>query len=61
MSTEILTLEEVAELTRYDLKYLSNNYMRLFSNRGIRVLRMAPNARPRFYKNEVLKLMETPK
>lgn len=57
----ILTLEEVAAYTRYDLKYLNNNYMKLLAGNGVRVLRLAPNARPRFYKEDIEKLLERAK
>lgn len=54
----ILTLQEVADLTRYDLKYLNNHYMEIFGKQGVRVLRIAPNAKPRFYRTDIIKLLE---
>lgn len=55
---EIITLEEAAKLTRYNLKYLNNHYTHLFTEQGVRILRISPNARPRFYRKEILAMME---
>lgn len=58
---EIITLEEVAALIKYSLQYLNNNYMKLFCDRGVRILRLKPGARPRFYRRDIIKLMEAAK
>lgn len=60
-ASDIITLEEVAQLIKYSLQYLNNNYMKLFCDRGVRILRLKPGARPRFYRSDILKLMETQK
>lgn len=57
---EIITLKEVAELTRYKIGYLYQVY-HLWPARGVRIIKAAPNARPRFYRSEIIRMMESPK
>lgn len=57
---EIITLDEVAKLTKYKKSYLYQIY-NSFRDYGVRILKPAPNARPRFYRSDILKMMESPK
>jgi len=57
---EILTLDDVAKLTKYKKSYLYQIY-NSFRDYGVQILKPAPNARPRFYKSEILKMMEVQK
>lgn len=57
---EILTLDDVAKLTRYKKSYLYQIY-NSFRDYGVRILKPAPNARPRFYKSDILKMLEAQK
>lgn len=59
--SEIVTLQEIADLTKYNIKYLSNNYMKLLVDKGVKVLRIGPNAKPRFYRADILRLLERAK
>ena len=57
---EILTLEEVADLTKYSLGYLRRTYTS-WMDRGVRILKAAPNAKPRFYREDIIKMLEEQK
>ena len=57
---EIITLEEVAKLTKHNKDYLSQIY-NSWREYGVRVLKLAPNARPRFYKSDIIKMLEARK
>lgn len=59
-ASEILTLSEVADLTKYKKGYLYKVY-NSWRDYGVRILKPAPNARPRFYKADILKMMEVQK
>ena len=57
---EIITLEEVAKLTKFNKDYLGQVYS-TWQEYGVRILRISPNAKPRFYKSEILKMLEAKK
>ena len=57
---ELLTLKEVADLTKYKLSYLYKVY-HFWRDRGVRIITATPNASPRFYKTDILKMMEARK
>ena len=57
---EIITLEEVAKLTKFNKNYLRQVY-NSWKDYGVCILKLHPNAQPRFYKSEILKMLESKK
>ncbi len=57
---EIITLEEVAKLTKFNKGYLKQIY-NSWRDYGVRILKMAPNAKPRFYKKDIIRMLEAKK
>ena len=57
---EIITLEEVAKLTKFDKGYLKRRY-NTWRSYGVRILKIAPNAKPRFYRSDILRMLEVQK
>ena len=57
---EIITLKEAAEMLRISPKY-AYKIWGSWRDQGVRVLKTAPNAHPRFYLEDILKMMEKPK
>lgn len=54
---DILTLKEVAELLRFSIHTVYQNWKKW----GLKPYVITPNAKPRFFKSQVLKLLEQPK
>lgn len=57
---EILTLTEAADLLRISRNYAYQVYPK-WREFGVRILRMAPNSPPRFYKADILRMLEKTK
>ena len=57
---EIITLKEAAEILRISPSYVYKIW-HTWRDRGVRVLKDRPNASPRFYLQDILKMMEKPK
>jgi DNA-directed RNA polymerase specialized sigma subunit len=60
LNDEILTLKEVAELLKISPNYVYQIWPS-WRDKGVKVLKAAANSAPRFYKSEILKMMEIPK
>lgn len=57
---DILTLKEVAALIKISMGRAYQTYYN-WPKYGVRILRAGPNYPPRFYKHEILRMMEMPK
>jgi len=57
---EIVTLQEAAAILKISKNYVYQVWP-TWREHGVRVLKMAPNATPRFYLQDLLKMMEKPK
>ena len=57
---EIITLEDVAKLTKFDKGYLKRRY-NAWRDYGVRILKMTPNSKPRFYKSDIIRMLEAQK
>lgn len=57
---EILTLSEVAVLLKIS-KHSVYKIWHEWRDRGVRVLKLRPNSVPRFFKSDILKMMQMPK
>jgi hypothetical protein len=60
MTPQIVTLKEVAEIIRIKVSYAYKIWP-TWRDKGVRVLKTAPNATPRFYLSDILKMMEQTK
>jgi hypothetical protein len=60
MTPKILTLKEVAEVLHIKLNY-AYKVWKNWRDQGVRVLKTAPNAQPRFYLSDILKMLESSK
>ena len=60
MSPQIVTLEEAAQILRIS-RHTAYKRWHEWRDYGVRVLKMRPNATPRFYLSDLLKMMEQPK
>ena len=58
--SEIITLAEACELIGISLGY-GYQIWHTWRDKGVRVLQHSPNARPRFYRKDILKMMEVAK
>jgi len=54
---DILTLCEASKLLRISMGYAYQSY-HLWKDYGVRILKPRPNAHPRFYRKDILKMME---
>lgn len=54
---EILTMDEVAKLIKFPKSYVSKHY-NSWRDYGLRVLITHPNARPRFWRSDIIKVLE---
>lgn len=54
---EILTIEEVARFIKFPKSYVYKNY-NMWRDYGLRILSTHPNARPRFWKSDIVKVLE---
>lgn len=59
-ASEIITLTEAAKILRISRGYAYQVWHK-WPDQGVRVLKMAPNATPRFYLSDILKMLEKPK
>lgn len=59
MNKEIVTLNTVAERTGYSIKTLQNRWPKMLQ--GVRPLKLGAGRRLRFYWEDVVRLMESPK
>lgn len=57
---KIINLKEACELIGISIGYGYQVYC-TWPNYGVRILKMRPNARPRFYTADILKMMESKK
>ncbi len=57
---EIITLAEACELIHISYSWGCHIY-HLWPNYGVRILKHAPNARPMFYRKDILRMLETQK
>ncbi len=57
---EIITLEEVAKLTKFSKDHIRHIY-NSWRDYGVRILKMAPNAKPRFYRSDIIRMLEAKK
>jgi hypothetical protein len=57
---EIVTLKEACEILKISLGYGYQIY-HTWPEYGVRILKTRPNARPRFYVEDLLKMLEKPK
>ena len=60
MSPEILTLTEAAKVLKISRGYAYQIYPK-WREYGVRILKIAPNATPRFYLADLLKMLEKQK
>ncbi len=56
----ILTLKDVSKITKYSINYLYKVY-HTWRDKGVRIIKIAPNAAPRFYLSDILKMLEQQK
>ena len=57
---EIISLEEACKILGVSLGY-GYQIWHTWRDKGVRVLKHSPNARPRFYAQDILKMMEKQK
>lgn len=60
MAPEIITLEEAARILKISKGYAYQIWHE-WRDKGVRVLKLRANAAPRFYLQDILKMMEQPK
>lgn len=60
MNVGIVTLKEAAEILKLKMPTVYKNWPK-WRDQGVRVLKAYPNASPRFYLSDILKMMEQPK
>jgi len=60
MAPEIVTLEEAAQILKIKKNYAYKIWHQ-WPDYGVRVLKLRPNATPRFYLSDILKMMEIKK
>ena len=60
MTPQIVTLKEVAGILRISPHYAYKIWGQ-WRDKGVRVLKIAPNAQPRFYLSDIQKMLETTK
>jgi transposase len=60
MAPEIVTLAEIASILKIS-KHTAYKNWHNWRDYGVRVLQDKPNAVPRFYLSDILKMMEQPK
>jgi hypothetical protein len=58
--SKVITLAEACEILGKSLDWGYHNY-HLWPKYGVRILKPAPNAQPRFYEEDIYKMMEMPK
>lgn len=60
MNPEIITLKEACVLIGVSPAY-GYHIWHTWKDKGVRVLKHSPNARPRFYTKDIIKMLEQPK
>jgi predicted site-specific integrase-resolvase len=58
--SKIITLAEACEILGISYSYGCHTY-HLWPDQGVRILKHAANARPKFYDEDIYKMMETKK
>lgn len=57
---ELVTIEEAAKVLKISKHYVYKIWPE-WRDKGVRILKLRPNATPRFYLADILKMMEKPK
>lgn len=60
MPDEFLTLKEISLILKVSMAQIYRTW-HSWSDYGVRILRLTPNAEPRFYKSDILKMLEAHK
>lgn len=60
MTPVIVTLKEACQILKIKLSY-GYKIWPTWRDQGVKVLKIKPNATPRFYLNDLLKMLEKPK